>query len=234
MLAHTIDLERGRTRPPDGQLAEQLSKWREVGPSVRNVDVLRAIKDLDDEELAFRLLVAGISVSEANKLGSDDDGVKNFRATAEWIGRNLGQQRGELGIKVGAWGINRLIELPIFALDVGDILKLTASADDIMDEALAHALKNNTFLSPLTEPPQPGRKFARVACLPIIGQRCRSFESTIRRLSAPCVRRSLIDGCIGFSTQSTHCRLCPSPSTSLCSISSRDRTSSRLTQDSSR
>src|SRR5262245_1512211 len=117
LLAHNIGIERGRTRRPDGQLAEQLSKWLKVSPSARNVDVLRAIKDLDDEELAFRLLVAGISVSEANNLGADDDGVKNFRATAEWIGRNLGQQRGELCVKVGAWGINRLIELRIFALD---------------------------------------------------------------------------------------------------------------------
>src|SRR5262249_31605107 len=123
LLAHNIGVERGRTRRPDGQLAGQLSKWLKVSPSTRNIDVLRAIKDLDDEEIAFRLLVAGISVSEANKLGSDDDGVKNFRATAEWIGRNLGQQRGELGIKVGAWGINLLLELPIFALDVGDMLK---------------------------------------------------------------------------------------------------------------
>src|SRR5262245_24378211 len=69
--------------------------------------------------------------------------------------RNLGQQRGELCIRVGAWGINRLIELPIFGLEVGDVLKLTASADEIMDEALARALKNNPFLSPLTEPPEP-------------------------------------------------------------------------------
>src|SRR5262245_5212739 len=95
LLAHNIGVERGRTRRPDGQLAEQLSKWLKVSPSTRNVDVLRAIKDLDDKELAFRLLVAGISVSEANNLGADADGVKNFRATAEWIGRNLGQQRGE-------------------------------------------------------------------------------------------------------------------------------------------
>src|SRR5262245_35099350 len=191
MLAHTIDLERGRTRPPDGRLAEQLSKWLKVSPSTRNVDVLRAIKDLDDEELAFRLLVAGISVSEANNRGADDDGVKNFRATAEWIGRNLGQQRGELCVKVGAWGINRLIELPIFGFDAGDTLKLTASADDIMDEALAGALKNNPFLSPLTEPPQPwtqvrkgGLPAHHWAKVPLIREHHSSIERAVRKAIA--------------------------------------------------
>jgi DNA-directed RNA polymerase len=45
-----------------------------------------------------------------------------------------------------------LQSLPIFGLD-GHILKLTATADDIMDEALARAVKNNPLLSPLTAPP---------------------------------------------------------------------------------
>src|SRR5262249_56630399 len=56
LLAHNIGVERGRTRRPDGQLAEQLSKWLKVSASTRNVDVLRALKDLDAVQLAFRLL----------------------------------------------------------------------------------------------------------------------------------------------------------------------------------
>src|SRR5262249_11616935 len=192
LLAHNIAVERGRTRhPPDGQLAEQLSKWLKVCPSTRDKAVSRAINDLDDEELALRLLVGGISVSEANKLGADDDGVKNFRATAEWIGRNLGQQRGELCIKVGAWGINRLLELPVFGLDIGDILKLTASADEIMDEALARALRNNPFLSPLIEPPQPWTQVTHGvspahhwAGVPLIREHHPSKERPVRKATA--------------------------------------------------
>src|SRR5262249_16245730 len=93
LLAHNIGVERGRiSHPPDSQLAEQLGEWvKEAKPRTRNLPVLGALKDQDDKTLAFRLLVGGITVSEANRLGTDvDDGVKNFRATAEWIGRNLG------------------------------------------------------------------------------------------------------------------------------------------------
>ena len=57
---------------------------------------------MDDEVLAIRLLVAGVSVSEDGKLGTDDDGQKNVRDQARFIGRNLGQQR-ELGFLVGVW-----------------------------------------------------------------------------------------------------------------------------------
>ena len=67
-----------------------------------------------------------------------------------------------------------LVDLPIFGFD-GDILRLTALADDIMDDALVHALKNNALLSPLTEPPPdwtqirtgglPGDHWARVALI---------------------------------------------------------------------
>src|SRR5262249_33709760 len=63
-LAHLISVERG-TKRLNSQLAEQVANWAKVKPQTRDKAVLRAIKDLDDEELAFRLLVAGISVSEA-------------------------------------------------------------------------------------------------------------------------------------------------------------------------
>ena len=64
---------------------------------------------------------------------------------ALWVGLNL-RQRGEPGFKVGVWGINMLLSLPAFGLD-GDILKMTAAVDDLMDDALIRALKDNALVS---------------------------------------------------------------------------------------
>jgi hypothetical protein len=100
-------------------LVDRITEDRTYGR--RDRDVWRALKGIDDNALAITLLVAGISVSEPGELGADDNGEKNYRDQARWIGRNFGQQR-ELGLKVGAWGINMLQSLPAFALDTGDVL----------------------------------------------------------------------------------------------------------------
>jgi DNA-dependent RNA polymerase len=119
----------------------------------RNKPVLRALKDLDDDTLALNLMAAGISVAQSNELGADRDGHKNLRDLAYWIGGNF-QCRGEIAVRVGVWAIELLRELPVFGMD-GEILKLTAAADEIMDEALARAVKNNALLAPLDTPPAP-------------------------------------------------------------------------------
>jgi DNA-dependent RNA polymerase len=119
----------------------------------RNKPVLRALTDLDDDTLALNLMAAGISVAQSNELGADRDGHKNLRDLAYWIGGNF-QCRGEIAVRVGVWAIELLRELPVFGMD-GEILKLTAAADEIMDEALARAVKNNALLAPLDTPPAP-------------------------------------------------------------------------------
>jgi DNA-directed RNA polymerase, mitochondrial len=136
------------------QLAARIATDRTYGR--RDKSVWRALKGMGDDALAIRLLVAGISVAEDGDLGADDDGVTNFRDQALFIGRNLGQQR-LTALKVGAWGVNMLTSLPVFALDGddGDILKMTVGADILMDEVLDRAVASNPLLSPLTTPPEP-------------------------------------------------------------------------------
>ena len=145
------------------------------------------LRILDDDTLAIELLIAGISVSEPNKLGTDDDGEKNLRDQALFIGSNLGQRRDKLGLKVGAWGINILTELPAFALD-GGVLKMTAPVDEIMDEALATAVAKHPLLSPLTTPPEPwtqvrkgGLSADHWAKVPLIRERHPSIENAARK-----------------------------------------------------
>jgi len=80
------------------QLAESIKANRALG---RPKPVWKALRGIGDEDLALRLLIAGVSVCYAPNLGVDSEGQKNFRDIALWIGRNLGH-RGELGFKVGA------------------------------------------------------------------------------------------------------------------------------------
>src|SRR5262249_40484767 len=77
-----------------------------------------------------------------------------------FIGRNF-NQRGDLALRVGGWGINMLTSLPAFALDVGDVLKMTAPVDEFMDDVIVNAVKNNPLLSPLTTPPESWTQFRK-------------------------------------------------------------------------
>jgi DNA-directed RNA polymerase len=139
------------------QLADRISAERAYG---RDKGVLRALKGINSDDLAPRLLVAGISLCASDGLGVDrDTGEKNYLEQALWIGRNFGQ-KGELALKVGTWGINMLLALPIFVLD-GEILTLKESVRDLMDDVLVRAVRSNPLLSPLTAPPVPWTQVGR-------------------------------------------------------------------------
>ena len=91
------------------QLADIITANRNA-PAPRERSVWGALKGIKIDDLALRLLTAGITVCFAADLGADDDGQKNFRAIALWISRNLVSTRDrELALKVGVWGINRLL-----------------------------------------------------------------------------------------------------------------------------
>src|SRR5262249_35121577 len=45
-----------------------------------------ALKDIEDGEIAARLMTAGISVAAGERLSIDRDGHKNFRDIVLWIG----------------------------------------------------------------------------------------------------------------------------------------------------
>jgi hypothetical protein len=135
------------------QLADSI-RTADRGKRRRDKTVWSALRDIGDAALALRLLVAGVSVAAANYLGTDDDGEKNFRDIAQHIGRNIRPfiNEREVNLKVGAWGIEMLISLPVFQLD-GEILKMTGAAYDLMDGVLARAVASHPLLSPLTTPP---------------------------------------------------------------------------------
>ena len=168
------------------QLADRIGADRALGR--RDKAVWGALRGLSDDDLALRLIVAGVSVCGSDGLGVDDDGEKNFRDIALWIGRNLSQTRDTaIRFKAGAWGVNMLAALPVFELK-GDILTPTDAVHDIMDEALARAVRSNPFLSPLAEPPEPwsqvrtgGLPPDHWARVPLIREHGRSIEEAARK-----------------------------------------------------
>jgi len=123
--------------------------------SRRDRSLWLVLKDIDHEELALRLLIAGISATDA-RVGVDDNGDKDFLHQCLWIGCNLldgRRHKRELQFKLGAWGAEMLLTLPAFA-PVGDILTLAADLNDFMDDVFVRAIRNNPLLSPLTTPPE--------------------------------------------------------------------------------
>jgi len=137
------------------QLAEIIAANREA-PDRRDRPVWRAVNDIKIVDLTLRLLTAGITVSYDGNLGANDDGEKNYRDIALWIARNLFPTRDrELALKVGTWGINRLLSLPIFELGDGDVLELILSddLDALLNDVLFCAIKTNPLLTPSAAPP---------------------------------------------------------------------------------
>jgi hypothetical protein len=180
---------RALTREYQSQLAHRIGIARVT--TRRDKVLWRALKGIDDETLALRLLTAGISVCGSDDLGIDKDGEKNFRDIALWIGRNLGH-RGKIGCKVGAWGIDLLLTLPCFALDDEGILRPTARAIDFADDVLAQAVKNNALLSPLLEPPRPWTQVSKGALPPDHWAKVALIRG--HRASQAAARKAISDG----------------------------------------
>jgi hypothetical protein len=137
------------------QLADDIAANR--GDQRRERPVWAALKGIKIDDLALRLLTAGITVCADDGLGVDDDGEKNFRDIALWIARNLVSVRDcELALKIGTWGINRLLSLPIFEESDGVLeLVLTDRLDTLLDDVLFRAIAANPLLTPSAAPPQP-------------------------------------------------------------------------------
>jgi DNA-directed RNA polymerase len=124
----------------------------------RDKDVWRALKGIKTDDLALRLLIAGITVCWDDGLGINADGEKTFRDVCLFIGRDLGQRTTEAAFRVGAWGARKLEEaVPYFAVNDAGVLiiDLTDELDADLTDIVERSVKNNPLLSPLTTPPTP-------------------------------------------------------------------------------
>jgi hypothetical protein len=113
---------------------------KEIRAALRKFD-----RNLDNTRLAVQLLVAGVNICAGDP--------QTYRDIALSIGGFFGETRdGELALKIGGWGINMLLSLPVFALD-GEILVLAADIHDFLDDVLARETATNPLLSPTDTPP---------------------------------------------------------------------------------
>ena len=191
------------------QLAEIIAANRGA-PDRRERPVWGALKGIKTDDLALRLLTAGITVSYAGDLGVDDDGEKNFRDIACWIGRKLVSIRDrELAFKVGVWGIDRLCALPIFELRDDGILELllTDQLDTLLDDVLVRAIVANPLLTPSAAPPQPwtgvrkgGLPSGHWAQPPLIRDHHPSIENAARKAIGTGRMKPLLDAIHGLQT----------------------------------
>jgi hypothetical protein len=129
----------------------------------RNHKAWRALKGIKRDALAERLLAAGILIAASTDLGIDHDGEQNYRDARLWVGQQLvGDDEVEAQFDAGDWGIDRLIELPIFELDYRGVPTFTTT-DDLGDMAdwVRWAIASNPFMLPRCEAPEPWRDVSR-------------------------------------------------------------------------
>jgi DNA-directed RNA polymerase len=153
-LAQIITADRaGPPKPLPGWESLQ-KRWRP------DRELWRALKDLDADDIAWRLLMAGVSVCYNERLGIDDNDIKNHRDIAIVIGACLGR-RGRIGLRLGAWGIDMLTLVPIFERDDDGVLSipLTDELDETLTDAIRALVVHSPFLEPLAHPPVPWTGF---------------------------------------------------------------------------
>jgi len=139
----------------------------------RNREIWRALKDADlvgeQAQTALfidRLLTMGITAAAGYGIGVDDDGIKNFRDQAIWLGQHLGLRRSQraLEFRAGAWALDRLNGLPVFARDEEDVLTipLTPGLDEFLNAVVEAGIRNDAFLFPLGQQPEPWTRLGSV------------------------------------------------------------------------
>jgi DNA-directed RNA polymerase len=145
------------------QYLPDLAEW--VGTSLadkrRSRDVRRAVRGLNNEEIAHRFLLAGISVAMGKRFGIDEDDNKTPRDTAVWIGYNFTCKTRDAAYRTGTWGIQGLLTVhTVFRLDNG--LLVVVDSDELqalMDGYVRGAAAHHPLLSPRESPPEPWTGF---------------------------------------------------------------------------
>jgi hypothetical protein len=171
------------------QLAQLLAADRR---HPRNREIWAALKDVDPDVM----LANGITAAGGDGIGVDDDGIKNFRDQAIWLGQHLGLKRPQrdLEYKVGAWAINMLNGLPVFDREDRVLtLPLTPSLDQWLNAVVEDGIRNKAFFVPSAEPPEPWTQVNKGGLPPNPWQRV-SLISGGRRHAENAVRKAIADG----------------------------------------
>jgi|SRR6516165_46285 DNA-directed RNA polymerase len=126
----------------------------------RNRAVRSALTPMKPDGVAFRLLVAGVTLSLGDRYGVDENGDKTKIDQALWIGDNFGLW-GEPGYRVGAWGLALLCRLDRFKMVDGRLclVDVTGDLEPLLSATIINAAEHNPLLKPLGYEPTPWTGF---------------------------------------------------------------------------
>ena len=162
------------------------SDWRRGG---RDRDIWKILKAIDNHNLAFRLLVSAISVCCLDEISADPDSENQFRDQVLRIGLDLIERQPVAARhRLGVWGINLLLDLPIFAMVDGALtLLVTDGVTDLWADTVARAVVGHPLLSPRFVAPEPWTQVRRGALpsshwarLSLVGHTHPSVENALR------------------------------------------------------
>ena|SRR6516225_9401095 len=148
----------------------------------RNRAVRSALTPMKPDGVAFRLLVAGVTLSLGDRYGVDENGDKTKIDQALWIGDNFGLW-GEPGYRVGAWGLALLCRLDRFKMVDGRLclVDVTGDLEPLLSATIINAAEHNPLVKPLGYEPTPWTGFRVVACQKTIGPRFNWFARNTKR-----------------------------------------------------
>jgi DNA-directed RNA polymerase, mitochondrial len=161
----------------------------------RNRDLRRALRHGLNVD---HLLAMGITAAAGAGIGVNDDGIKNFRDQAIWLGQHLGLKRSQrdLEYKVGAWAINLLNELDVFDRNQDRVLTLplTPSLDQWLNAVVEEGIRNNAFFFPCAAPPEPWTQVKKGGLSPSNDWARPSLIGGDRRYAENAVRNAITRG----------------------------------------
>lgn len=178
-------------------LAELIAKDRHIRR--RDKTVWTALTGISSEDIADRLLTAGVTACWGAHVGVDADRAKNYRDQRIWLGEQLAVRkvqrkcvrsaRGEIALKLGDWGSNLLASLPVFKFDDDRLLTLPLTDEfrTLVAGAIVRSVATQPYLTPLLNPPEPWTGFregvlakGRWATPPLIRGHHPSIENAAR------------------------------------------------------
>jgi DNA-directed RNA polymerase len=167
-------------------------------------EIWRALKDAgrigeraQTDRLIDLLLAMGITAAHDERVGLDKDRIKNFRDQAIWLGQQiLKRPQRIVEYKVGAWAIEMLNGLPVFARNDAGLLTipLTAPLDEFLNDVVYAGTCNSAFLLPAAERPAPWKQVSQGGLSSSSNAWARvSLISGHRRHAEDAVRKAIAD-----------------------------------------
>jgi DNA-directed RNA polymerase len=183
---------------------ELVSRLRADRRQPHHKEIWRALRDaglVGAEIVTARftdiLFIMGITAAAGDGV-YENDSTNRLRDQAIWLGQHLGLKRSQrvLEFKVGAWAIDMLGGVSVFALDKDGVLTipLTAELDGFLNAVVEAGIRNNAFIFPSAAPPEPWTQVSKGGLSSSNDWARVSLISSRHPKSENAVRKAIADG----------------------------------------